>query len=321
MPEPSSIDDERAKLAALHDDVLAFFAIVEEQKKPQVLVGETPEGEEAEYFEFGDDDPSPKLTNEGAETADTLARRTRHLMVQISTIAKGATLLGDEDLRDFGHLTKTMAAAIRFRRYTYQDLYIHHDEDIVLGVTPASQSERERISIQKARRLFTDAYKRVLELADLISPREKNQLPHASKGTSTYKPDTAFIMMQIDKEKPDLDDVNDAVKHVFDRFGIQALRADEIQHDESFVDRIIDEISSREFLFADLTGERPSVYYEVGYAHALKKRVILFRKKGTRIHADLAHRNCPEYDNLIGLKSLLHKRLVAMTGKNISEKA
>ena len=115
-------------------------------------------------------------------------------------------------------------------------------------------------------------------------------------------------------------DVNEAVKTVFGRFGTRALRADKIQHDDAFVDRIIDEISSREFLFADLSGERPSVYYEVGFAHALKRRVILFRKTGVHIHGDLGHRNCPECDSLVGLKSLLHKRLVPMTGKNTPEK-
>ena len=57
------------------------------------------------------------------------------------------------------------------------------------------------------------------------------------------------------------------------------------------------------------------MYYEVAHALARNKRVILVRKKGTNLHFDLSHRNCPEYDNTTGLKKLLRKRLEAITNK------
>jgi hypothetical protein len=78
---------------------------------------------------------------------------------------------------------------------------------------------------------------------------------------------------------------------------------------------VLEAIESSEFLFADLTLERPNVYYEVGHAHARNKRVMLYRKKGTKVHFDLAHRNCPEYENLTELKRLLQKRLEAVTSR------
>lgn len=87
------------------------------------------------------------------------------------------------------------------------------------------------------------------------------------------------------------------------------------EHEDAITDRILHEIQASEFLIADLTYERPNVYYEIGYAHARNKRVILYRREGTELHFDVVHRNCPEYENTTALKKKLRKRLVAITNK------
>lgn len=249
------------------------------------------------------------------QPAESLEAEFLPLAKAVIEICKRSALIDQADIRDLQVAVKSVRSALHLRRYFYSDGEAIHDEGTVLGYSPPSQEERP-LSPSDAPSVFrhsTATIRRVLDLAD--ERAADGSLPNPPLGGTSYRRDTAFIMMWMDPSEPTLEDIRDAMREVFSSFGIKAVRADDVEHDGMITERIINEIRTSEFLLADLTGARPSVYYEVGYAHALGKRVILYRKEGTPLHFDLAGYNCPEYRNIRDLREKLTRRLEQLTNR------
>ena len=155
-----------------------------------------------------------------------------------------------------------------------------------------------------------------LSFTDIRSPEGVYYPQTPETGKYELKRNKAFILMAMDSEDPELEDVYQTIKDVCASYDIKAYRANEIEHQDRITDRILSEIKTCEFLIADLSHERPNVYYEIGYAHANKKRQILYRKKGTKLHFDLLVHNVHEYKNITDLRELLNKRLEAILGRS-----
>src|SRR2546428_14146756 len=80
------------------------------------------------------------------------------------------------------------------------------------------------------------------------------------------------------------------------------LRVDRIEHNEDIDDKIISEIETCDFMVADLTFARPSVYFEAGYAQRQVPVIYTGRKDhlsgrtndqfgNFRVHFDLQMKN------------------------------
>lgn len=249
-----------------------------------------------------------------------IRRRIATFGVRLLTAVKTAPLMEQADEMEIRTLLRRMSSSLTLRSYYYHAPYAVTEEDRVFGMAPAEQEEHIS-SPKQSRQNFVECHNRIREKLQLIAPAP-HALAQAIVSTQTpsihkYRPNTAFIMMQIDEKQPKLEDVKNCIKEVFKEFGIDAIRSDEIEHADVITQRILDEITTSEFLIADLTGERPSVYYEVGYAHAVGKRPILFREENTRLHFDLSVHNVPAYKNVTDLKGKLRTRLSAMLGRGM----
>ena len=72
------------------------------------------------------------------------------------------------------------------------------------------------------------------------------------------------------------------------------------------------QIERAAFVVADLTGERPNVYYEIGYAHRADKEVVLVARSDTAVHFDVSAINRIEYSDYTELMDALRKRVRAI---------
>lgn len=251
------------------------------------------------------------------EKAAAITERLLPVCAELAELTRTSALTGSEDTHDVKLAAKAMRAALRLRKFSYHRPDVLHDEGHVLGFQPAHQSEEFSLPPDGADTAFCESLAALNAVLKLVDSAPNMDSPKRTPSEAArYRAGTAFIMMWMDPAHPELTDVADAVRSVFRAFDVRAVRADDIEHEGLITEKVINEIRTAEFLFADLSGMRPNVYYEIGYAHALGKRVILFRKAGTGIHFDLAGYNCPEYESLRDLKDKLTKRLVSITNRN-----
>jgi hypothetical protein len=134
----------------------------------------------------------------------------------------------------------------------------------------------------------------------------------ANPALSEERRNTAFVIMAMDPNNPEFADTYATIQMVCLEFGLQALRIDDIEHTETITERVLAEIEACPYTIADLTGERPNVYYEIGFAHGMKRSPILFRKAGTLLHFDLSVHKAPAYKNQTELSQMLRRRLEAI---------
>lgn len=123
----------------------------------------------------------------------------------------------------------------------------------------------------------------------------------------------AFVIMRLDGKYEDL--FNFVIKAALDEFEVSTIKADDISQPGSVIDDISREIERSRLIVADISTLPPgeeinaNVFFEVGYAYALRKPVILLARKGTHLPFDVRSFRILFYEDSIGGKARLDESL------------
>jgi hypothetical protein len=121
-------------------------------------------------------------------------------------------------------------------------------------------------------------------------------------------PGKAFVVMQFSGFEELYTDV---IEPTAKEFGLQPYRADQVYGPGSVLEDIIQGIETAQIVIAEITPANENVFYEVGYAHALKKPTILLADKKDRqkLPFDLSGFRVLFYENSIGGKRKVQEGL------------
>jgi hypothetical protein len=106
----------------------------------------------------------------------------------------------------------------------------------------------------------------------------------------------------------------DVIKPVADdQLGFEIVRVDEIQAPGLILEDIQRQIAASHAVIAEISTRNPNVFYELGYAHALRKPAILLvrRQDSGEVPFDLKGYRAIHYDDSIGGKKVVERNLRA----------
>jgi hypothetical protein len=110
-----------------------------------------------------------------------------------------------------------------------------------------------------------------------------------------------------------------AIRKAAASLGLACLRTDDVHVSTSIVDRALRGIASATVVVADLTDSRPNCYYELGYADALKRPVVLIANEKQKLSFDISERSICRYKTASDLVLNLPKWLIATALVNRAE--
>ncbi|HVT11664.1 MAG TPA: hypothetical protein VHE55_05320 [Fimbriimonadaceae bacterium] len=168
---------------------------------------------------------------------------------------------------------------------------------------------------------FWEHYQAIHLLCDFLIEARKHESDYA--GSYMYIKPTHFHKTNIPVEDDLItvlmpfgpewsEDVYDAIQAAAQAKGFRVWRSDQESLDDNIVQTIWENINRAKVVVADCTGKNPNVFYELGIAHTLGKRVFICSQSADDIPFDLKSIRYFLY-------SLVPKKAFAQLGDNLQK--
>ncbi len=151
----------------------------------------------------------------------------------------------------------------------------------------------------------TDRLGLIEEVAARVVRQLRDSAPDSGTVPEAFDDRLVFVVCSFD---PDMDPIFDAIAAAAAAVGLRAERVKDVQGDYRITEKILALIQAARFIVADLSRERPNVYFELGYARGLGKTVITILRAGTNAHFDVRDWTYLEYIDSRPLEHQLRER-------------
>jgi hypothetical protein len=154
-----------------------------------------------------------------------------------------------------------------------------------------------------------EEYEKLNQLSPEISGYAKDVVDLAER---LVAPRSVFTIMSFKRE---FRDVYATYRESCSRFKFEAERTDESSSLERIIPRVETGLRRSAFVIADVTEWSPNVFYEVGFARALGKDVIMTARKGTQLPFDVGDIPTIFWEDQTDLRESLEKCLAGLMHK------
>jgi nucleoside 2-deoxyribosyltransferase len=220
-----------------------------------------------------------------------------------------------QSLRTFAAWWREGATYIQHESRTWGSLGIRNRDTLILIAEPPDDDTRALVDMASRQIDSIDARDSTRSLEQTIAQGIKNAMSSHTRVRSEPKTNQVFIAMPMNESaQPGLADVHDGLKAACEELGLEARRVDDVQTNTRITDTIRHLIESSEFVIADLTHNRPNVFFEAGYAEGIGKTPIYLAAAGTELQFDVKDYPVIFYENIRALREGVSSRLKALVG-------